>query len=126
MHSNPILIRVKLNPINEFNLILSLKVFSLNLTLNLLIKCLVRNPILNFVPERMNYSRWSTIRRGFSNIRLWEQLELVRDQYKNLETSLRGVNKLPIIHSEGYVCGLPINHRFQMTKFRQLFNVLVK
>merc|ERR1712215_600519 len=30
------------------------------------------------------------------------------------------------IHSERYVCGLPPKHRFQMGKFRGVFNCLVK
>ncbi|XP_023330680.1 uncharacterized protein LOC111703059 isoform X2 [Eurytemora carolleeae] len=65
----------------------------------------------------MNYSRWSTIRRGFSNFRLREQLELARDQYENLETRDGVINpKVQVIspthvsqelaclaHSEEYV-----------------------
>jgi len=43
-----------------------------------------------------------------------------------LKDRLRSISGLPVVHSEGYVCGLPANHRFQMKKFRELYNILVR
>ena len=39
---------------------------------------------------------------------------------------LLNIHGLPIIHSQSYVCGLPPGHRFQMGKFRGVYNSLVK
>lgn len=36
------------------------------------------------------------------------------------------VKGLPIIHTESYVCALPAGHRFQMRKFRGVFQSLVQ
>ena len=43
-----------------------------------------------------------------------------------LTARLQSVTQLPIVHSQGYVCGLPVNHRFQMRKFRKLFDILCR
>ena len=51
----------------------------------------------------------------------------VRSEYDRMLTErLESVAGLPVVHSEGYVCGLPPKHRFQMGKFREVFNILIR
>ena len=44
----------------------------------------------------------------------------------SLRSYLKHVQGLPIVHTDSYVCGLPRGHRFQMGKFRGVFQSLVK
>ena len=43
-----------------------------------------------------------------------------------LRSYLKHVQGLPIVHTDSYVCGLPRGHRFQMGKFRGVYQSLVK
>jgi len=51
---------------------------------------------------------------------------LCSDTMGAIRNHLLHIQGLPIIHSESYVCGLPPKHRFQMGKFRGVFNSLVR
>ena len=51
---------------------------------------------------------------------------LLTDSMATIRDHLLHIHGLPIIHSESYVCGLPPKHRFQMGKFRGVFNRLVR
>ena len=44
----------------------------------------------------------------------------------NLKNYLHHIHGLPLVHAEGYVCGLPPGHRFQMGKFRGVFQSLLR
>ena len=48
------------------------------------------------------------------------------DYMATLREHIQHINHLPIIHSASYVCGLPKGHRFQMGKFRGVYNRLLK